>query len=57
LNPADPNLHLARRFRDEPCHLNFDNTLPGLVVYDDLYDSRIEAVRRRATAIAMLVTP
>jgi hypothetical protein len=35
-------------------HRDFDNTLPGLVVYDDLYDSRIETVRHRITAIANL---
>ncbi|HUW36188.1 MAG TPA: hypothetical protein VMV91_02560 [Rhodocyclaceae bacterium] len=49
--------YLAARFGDVLRHPDFDNTLPGLVVYDDLYDSRIEAVRRRATAIAHLVSP
>ena len=48
--------YLAARFRDVLHHPDFDNTLPGLVVYDDLYDSRIEAVRRRVAAIANLVT-
>lgn len=46
--------YLAERFRDVLRHRNFDNTLPGLVVYDDLYDSRIEAVRRRIAVIAHL---
>jgi len=47
--------YLATRFRDVLAHPDFENTLPGLVVYDDLYDSRIEAVRRRASAIANLI--
>lgn len=46
--------YLAERFRDVLRHPDFENTLPGLVVYDDLYDNRIETVRRRMTAIANL---
>jgi len=46
--------YLAARFRAVLLHPDFENTLPGLVVYDELYDSRIETVRRRVTAIAGL---
>jgi len=46
--------YLAARFGAVLLHPDFENTLPGLVVYDELYDSRIEAVRRRVTAIASL---
>jgi hypothetical protein len=46
--------YLAARFRAVLLHPDFENTLPGLVVYDELYDSRIETVRRRVTAIADL---
>lgn len=44
--------YLASRFHAILSHPNFDNTLPGLVVFDELYQSRIENVRRRITAIA-----
>lgn len=44
--------YLAARFRDVLLHPDFDNTLPGLVVYDELYDHRIATVRRRMTDIA-----
>lgn len=61
MNPNDPNLirvelviYLAERFHDVLHHRDFDNTLPGLVVYDDLYDSRIKAVHRRISTIANL---
>lgn len=46
--------YLAARFRAVLLHPDFENTLPGLVAYDELYDSRIETVRRRVTAIANL---
>jgi len=46
--------YLAARFGAVLVHPDFENTLPGLVVYDELYDSRIETVRRRITAIASL---
>lgn len=46
--------YLAARFREVLQHPDFENTLPGLVVYDDLYDQRIESVRQRITAIARL---
>lgn len=53
---ADDELaaYLAERFRDVLHHRDFDNTLPGLVIYDDLYESRIETVRHRITTIANL---
>lgn len=54
---GDLAVYLAARFRDLLAHPDFDNTLPGLVVFDELYDVRIDAVRRRATAIANLATP
>ncbi|MCK9388243.1 MAG: hypothetical protein M0Q22_07595 [Sulfuritalea sp.] len=47
--------YLAKKFHAVLRHRDSENTLPGLVVYDDLYDSRIEAVRRRMTTIANLV--
>jgi predicted nucleotidyltransferase len=46
--------YLAARFQDVFNHPDFENTLPGLVVYDDLYDQRIESVRQRINAIARL---
>lgn len=46
--------YLAERFRNVLHHRDFDNALPGLVVYDDLYGSRIESVRHRITTIANL---
>lgn len=56
ITAADKELRacLAARFRDVLRHPDFDNTLPGLVVFDALYDSRIEAVRSRVAAIANL---
>jgi predicted nucleotidyltransferase len=47
--------YLAMCFRAVLLHPDFENTLPGLVVYDELYDSRIETVRRRVSAIADLL--
>lgn len=46
--------YLAMRFRAVVRHPDFENTLPGLVVYDDLYESRIQSVRDRVMAIANL---
>ena len=46
--------YLATRFRAVLLHPDFENTLPGIVVYDELYDNRIETVRSRVTAIANL---
>lgn len=53
---ADPALraYLAMRFRELRQHTDFDNTLPGLVAFDELYQSRIEAIRSRISAIAGL---
>lgn len=53
---ADPELaaYLSLRFRDVTRHPDFENTLPGLVTYDALYDSRLETVRRRIAAIASM---
>lgn len=47
--------YLASRFRDVLQHRDFDNTLPGLVVFDALYEQRIEAVRSRISAISRLI--
>lgn len=52
---AELKAYLAARFREVLRHPDFDNTLPGLVVFDELYDSRIATVRCRATAIAKLI--
>lgn len=48
--------YLAERFAAITNHPDFDNTLPGLVEYDDLYDERIHSVRNRARRIATLKT-
>lgn len=48
--------YLAERFAAITNHPDFDNTLPGLVEYDDLYDERIHSVRSRARRIAALKT-
>lgn len=46
--------YLAERFAAIVSHPDFDNTLPGLVEYDELYDERIHSVRNRARRIAAL---
>lgn len=48
--------YLAERFTTIVNHPDFDNTLPGLVEYDELYDERIHSVRSRARRIATLKT-
>lgn len=48
--------YLAERFAKITNHPDFDNTLPGLVEYDELYDERIHSVRSRARRIATLKT-
>ena len=55
---AEPALcpYLVMRFRELQQHADFDNTLPGLVAFDELYQSRIEAVRSRISAITGLET-
>ena len=49
--------YLAVRFRELTRNPDFANALPGLVAYDDLYESRIQAVRNRTSAIAGLESP
>ena len=49
--------YLAVRFRELTRNPDFANALPGLVAYDDLYQSRIQAVRNRTSAIAGLESP
>jgi predicted nucleotidyltransferase len=46
--------YLVACFRAVLLHQDFENTLPGLVAYDEIYDRRIETVRRRVNAIADL---
>lgn len=48
--------YLAERFAAIANHPDFDNTLPGLVEYDELYDERIHSVRSRTRRIAALKT-
>ena len=45
---------LAVKFRELSRNPDFANALPGLVAYDDLYQSRIHTVRDRTSAIAEL---
>lgn len=56
VSAADTQLrtYLAMRFDELRRHTDFENTLPGLVAYDELFQSRIEAVRHRISAIAGL---
>lgn len=49
--------YLAMKFRELSRNPDFANALPGLVAYDDLYQSRIQTVRDRASAIAELDGP
>ncbi len=46
--------YLAEHFAAIVNHADFDNTLPGLVEYDELYDERIHSIRSRARRIAAL---
>lgn len=46
--------YLASRFAEITRHPDFENTLPGLVVYDELYEDRIGRVRARISAITAL---
>lgn len=46
--------YLANRFREIVRHPDFDNTLPGLVAYDELYEDRIRRVRDRINSITNL---
>ena len=47
-------VYLAVRFGEIVRHPDFENTLPGLVVYDELYEDRVRRVRERIAAIAAL---
>ncbi len=44
--------YLAIRFGDIVRHPNFENILPGLVVYDELYEDRVRRVHERINLIA-----
>ena len=46
--------YLASRFAEVAHHPHFENTLPGLVVYDELFEDRIRNVRARISAITAL---
>ena len=46
--------YLANRFAEIARHSDFENMLPGLVVYDELYEDRIDRVRARIGAIVAL---
>lgn len=52
-NPALTD-YLANRFLEIVQNPDFDNTLPGLVTYDELYEHRIRRVRDRIKSIARL---
>ncbi len=44
--------YLAMRFGEILKSADFENTLPGLVVFDELYEDRIHRVRQRIRLIA-----
>jgi len=46
--------YLAMRFGETVRHPHFENTLPGLVVYDELYADRVRRVRESIASIAAL---
>ncbi|MCL4471229.1 MAG: hypothetical protein M1547_08955 [Gammaproteobacteria bacterium] len=48
--------YLASRFAEIVRDPNFENTLPGLVVYDELYEDRIRRVREQINLITALDT-
>lgn len=52
--PAELTAYLTARFAEVSRHPTFENTLPGLIAYDALYDNRLETVRRRIAAIAAM---
>jgi predicted nucleotidyltransferase len=53
---ADSELtgYLVSRLDEIVRHPNFENTLPGLVVYDEQYEDRIRRVRERILLIAKI---
>lgn len=46
--------YLASRFAEIVCYPDFENTLPGLVTFDEVYEERIRRVRERINFIAAL---
>jgi predicted nucleotidyltransferase len=46
--------YLANRFGEIARHPGFENTLPGLVTFDELYEERIHRVRDRINSISRL---
>lgn len=53
---ADSGLadYLVNRFREIVQRPDFDNTLPGLVTYDEIYEDRIRRVRDRIVSITSM---
>ena len=47
-------VYLASRFEEITRHPDFENTLPGLVVYDELYEDRVRRIRERINSITAL---
>lgn len=54
--PDGVDIYLATRSGEIAAHPDFENTLPGLVVYDELYEDRIRRVRDRIASIAAFAT-
>lgn len=48
------SIYLANSFGDIVRHPDFENTLPGLVEFDELYAERVERVRERILAITRM---
>lgn len=46
--------YLVNRFREIVQRPDFDNTLPGLVTYDEIYEDRIRRVRDRIVSITSM---
>ena len=44
--------YLSSRFGEIVRHPDFENTLPGLVVYDELYEDRVHRIRERIKFIS-----
>jgi len=46
--------YLAQRFNDITHHTDFENTLPGLVAFDELYEDRVRRIRECIASICKL---
>ncbi len=49
---AELRVFLGARFAEISRHPDFENTLPGLVVYDELYEDRVRRIRDRINSMA-----